>query len=241
MSNTLTVIREADHWVFELNRPEKRNALSGDLVEALIEAVDAAHGADIPLLVFRGAGKNFSAGFDFTDFEASSEGDLLLRMVRIETLLQKVAFSPSLTLAFAHGRNFGAGVDLFAACKLRYATPDTTFRMPGLKFGLVLGTRRFRNLVGVGPALSIQSTARSFDADEALHIGFAGKVAEETDWAALQRQGQDAAGMLDPTTRRALYGALNINEQDTDMAELVRSASRPGFKARIRAYLNPDA
>lgn len=237
MSDFLNIIREAGRWIFELNRPEKRNALSQELVEALIAAVDAAHEEGVPLLVFRGTGKNFSAGFDFTAYESSSEGDLLLRMVRIETLLQKVASSSSLTMAFAHGRNFGAGVDLFAACKLRYATPDASFRMPGLKFGLVLGTRRFRNLVGAGPALSILATARAFDADEALRIGFLTDTTDEGAWPTLLQLGQEAAHTLDDTTRHGLLGALDVNEADTDMAELVRSASRPGFKARIQAYL----
>src|SRR5690606_210759 len=156
MTDTVLAIDKSPQvWTYTLNRPDKRNALSAELVEALIEGVDAAHAEQIPLLVFRGAGKNFSAGFDFTGYEAQSEGDLLLRMVRIETLLQRVAGSPSLTLALAHGRNFGAGVDLVAACKLRLCTPDASFRMPGLKFGLVLGTRRFRNMVGADNALSI--------------------------------------------------------------------------------------
>lgn len=237
MESSLNVIRESDRWVFELNRPDKRNALSEALIESLITAVDEAHDADIPLLVFKGAGKNFSAGFDFGGFEESSEGDLLLRMVRIEMLLQKVAASPSLTVGLAHGRNFGAGVDLFAACKLRYATPDATFRMPGLKFGLVLGTRRFRNLVGVDAATSILGSARSFDAPEARDMGFLTQTAAEDEWPGLLEQARQTALALDATTRRALYRALDINDADTDLAELVRSAARPGFKARIRAYL----
>lgn len=237
MESSLNVIRKSDHWVFELNRPDKRNALSEALIESLITAVDEAHDADIPLLVFKGAGKNFSAGFDFGGFEESSEGDLLLRMVRIEMLLQKVAASPSLTVGLAHGRNFGAGVDLFAACKLRYATPDATFRMPGLKFGLVLGTRRFRNLVGVDAATSILGSARSFDAPEARDMGFLTQTAAEDEWPGLLEQARQTALALDATTRRALYRALDINDADTDLAELVRSAARPGFKARIRAYL----
>lgn len=238
MPNSLNIIREAGRWTLELNRPEKRNALSQELVESLIQAVDAAHAENIPLLVFKGAGKNLSAGFDFTGFEEQSEGDLVLRMVRIETLLQKIASSPSLTIAFAQGRNFGAGVDLFAACKLRYSTPDAAFRMPGLKFGLILGSRRFRNLVGTKTALSILGTARNFDASEALDIGFLTQTATEDEWPVLLQQGQDSANALDNTTRASLYQALNCNQDDTDMAELVRSASRPGFKARIKEYLS---
>ena len=70
-----------------------------------------------------GRGPQFQRGFDFGDWESQSEGDLLLRFVRIEMLLQRVAATPCLTVALAHGRNFGAGVDLFGACKWRLAAP----------------------------------------------------------------------------------------------------------------------
>lgn len=237
MIDSLLIDRQIDRWTFTLNRPEKRNALSSELIESLISGVDAAHTEGIPLLVFKGTGKNFSAGFDFTNYEEQSDGDLVLRMIRIETLLQKVASSPSLTVALAQGRNFGAGVDLFATCKLRYCTPEASFRMPGLKFGLVLGSRRFRNLVGVGPALSILGSARSFDAQEALNIGFVDQTTSESDWPLLLDQATEIANALDATTRANLYRTLDVNSAHVDMAELVNSASRPDFKARIRQYL----
>lgn len=237
MSEQLIIDRQQDRWTFTLDRPEKRNALSQEIVEALIAGVEAAHREGVALLVFCGAGKNFSAGFDFTGYETQSEGDLVLRMVRIETLLQLVAGSPALTVGLARGKNFGAGVDLFAACKLRYCTPDASFRMPGLKFGLVLGTRRFRNIVGTDNALAILGTARAFDAGEALRIGFITSTVPENEWAELLLHAASSAATLDPDTRRSLYEALNVSEADTDMAALVRSASQPGFKHRIQQYL----
>lgn len=237
MTEQVSITREPDCWTFTLNRPEKRNALSSELVEALIEGVESAHAQDIPLMVFRGAGKNLSAGFDFTSYETQSEGDLVLRMIRIETLLQLLANSPALTVGLAHGKNFGAGVDLFAVCKLRYCTPDASFRMPGLKFDLVLGTRRFRNLVGPDNALSILGSARSFQADEALHLGFVTATSAETDWDSLLNEAQQAAVALTPDTRASLYAALVMNDDDADMTALVRSASKPGFKHRIQQYL----
>jgi len=236
--DTLAIDRQPQAWTFTLNRPDKRNALSGELVEALIDAVDDAHARQVPLLVFQGAGKNFSAGFDFTGYEDQSDGDLLLRMVRIETLLQRVAGSPSLTVGLAHGRNFGAGVDLFAACKLRYCDPGASFRMPGLKFGLVLGTRRFRNIVGAARALSILGSARTFDAPEAEHIGFVAQIAAQDAWPGLRQQAGQVSQALDAPTRAALYGVLDTNQNDADMAALAGSASRPGLKARIRQYLS---
>lgn len=237
MPDLLTIDRQPGGWTFTLNRPEKRNALSRELVEALIEGVESAHAAGAPLLVFRGAGKNLSAGFDFTGYEEQSEGDLVLRMVRIETLLQMVSGSSALTVGLAHGKNFGAGVDLFAACKLRYCTPDASFRMPGLKFGLVLGTRRFRNIVGSSHALSILGSARAFQADEALRIGFATHAAPESEWPGLLLDAEQTAAALPADTRTRLYAALDANDAEADMAALVRSAAQPGFKNRIQQYL----
>ncbi len=108
----------------------------------------------------------------------------------------------------------------------------------GRKFGLVLGTRRFRNLVGAGLAFSILGTARSFDANEELAIRFVTSVVSQDELPALQQLAHKSAEALDDLTRAYLHQALNVNEGDTDMVEQVRSASQPGFKSRIRAYLS---
>jgi enoyl-CoA hydratase len=237
VSGPLTIGRDGAAWTFTLARADKRNALSAELVEALIAGIDDAHRADAELLVFRGDGKNFSAGFDFTDVETHSEGDLLLRFVRIETLLQAVWTSPCLTIGVAHGRNFGAGVDLFAACHRRVCTPDATFRMPGLKFGLVLGTRRFADLVGPTRAGAILQDARTFDATEALTIGFVDTIVETSRWSDTIEVMRGSAGALDLSTRSTLYDALRPDHGDADLAALTRSAARPGLKARIAHYL----
>jgi enoyl-CoA hydratase len=237
VSGPLTIERDGAAWTFTLARGDKRNALSAELVEALIAGVDDAHRADAELLVFRGDGKNFSAGFDFTDVETHSEGDLLLRFVRIETLLQTVWTSPCLTIGLAHGRNFGAGVDLFAACQRRVCAPDATFRMPGLKFGLVLGTRRFADLVGPARAGAILQDARTFDAAEAHAMGFVDTIVETSRWSDTIDVIRGSAGALDLASRSALYDALRPDHGDADLAALVRSAARPGLKDRIARYL----
>ena len=212
------------------------NALSSELVEALIEAVADARARGARLLVFKGEGKNLSAGFDFGNLEESSDGDLLLRFVRVESLLHMVATSPCATLALAHGRNFGAGVDLFGACRRRYCTSAATFRMPGLKFGIVLGTRRFASLVGREAATGILETARTFGAEEAWTIGFAA-VAEIEGWPQIVADAALAAQTLGDGSRVALYGAVSAESPDADLATLVRSAAQPGLKDRIRAYV----
>lgn len=223
--------------IFTLYRPDKRNALSAGLVDALLDGVAAAHDDGVQVLVFRGEGRNFSAGFDFSDVNTQSEGDLLLRFVRIEMLLQAVAASPCLTLGLAQGRNFGAGVDLFAACRHRLATPDATFRMPGLGFGLVLGTRRFGAIVGRERAARILEQSATFDAAQAMEMGFVQRVAAQDEWPAAIEGAAAIAATLAPVSRVALYRVLDDSDPDSDLAELTRSAARPGIKARIARYL----
>ena len=240
MSAPLDVAQEDGCWTFTLSRPEKRNALSAELVERLSDGVARAHAQAARVLVFRGEGKNFSAGFDFSDFENQSEGDLLLRFVRIEELLQAVAASPCVTVALAHGRNFGAGVDLFAACRYRVAAADATFRMPELRFGLVLGTRRFAAIVGVERARAILESASTFDAREALEMGFVHRIVEREGWPEAVAEAGARASALDDVTRASLYRVLSERDDNADLADLVRSAARPGLKARIAAYLGAD-
>lgn len=233
----LLIHQDKHCWMFELNRPNKMNALSAELVESLIEGLEQAHQLQVALLVFRGQGRNFSAGFDFTDFEEQSEGDLALRFIRLETLLQMVARSSGHTLALAHGRNFGAGVDLFAVCKQRVCTEDATFRMPGLKFGLVLGSRRFAAIAGRDTALEVLGTTKTFGADEAVGMGFVHVTAAQEQWATCIEDAHAVSTALDPATRASFYRVMDFADHAQDMADLARSATAPGLKNRIRSYL----
>lgn len=238
MTDQLRIERSAQSWTFTLNRPDKMNALNAPLVEALLQGVDDAHASGARMLVFQGEGRNFSAGFDQGDLDSQSDADLLLRLVRVEALLHLVASSPCLTVAFAHGRNFGAGVDLFAACRHRYSAADASFRMPGLRFGLVLGTRRFGQVVGYAKAREILEQTRQISATEAAEIGLVTRLVEADGRADAVAEALQVATLLDPTTQRHLYRVLERERPDQDLADLVRSASRPGLKSRMLAYMS---
>ena len=82
-----------------LNRPQKANALSATLVEALIDAVEYAYTDGTRLLALEGNGPHFCAGFDFTGFADASEGDLVLRFIRIETDPPRIVSSEPSNLA----------------------------------------------------------------------------------------------------------------------------------------------
>ena len=237
MTDGVGLDRSGDVWTVTLDRADKRNALSADLVESLLGLVERAPREGARVLVLRGEGRNFCAGFDLSDAQERTEGDLVLRFIRVEMLLQAVASSPCLTVGLAHGRNFGAGVDLIAACRQRYGTPDATFRMPGLKFGLVLGTRRFGDIVGRDRAASLQEEAATFDARQASDMGFLHGIMDQAEWPQVVEKARAKAAMLPDWSRRALYDVLSSAQADADLAWLVRSAARPGLKQRIAEYL----
>jgi enoyl-CoA hydratase/carnithine racemase len=235
VSQDLTIGRAGPLTELTLARPAKANALSAELVEALLAAVTTAAGDGTRLLVLRGEGKNFCAGFDFSDLETSSDGDVLRRLARIEILLQALYHAPMATLALAQGGTYGAGADLVACCDRRIAAPDTVFRMPGLRFGVALGTRRLAARVGADRALEIQASARSFDAAEAANIGFINAIAPAEGWGKIVND-MLARQKLDARAHAALKARVQVDSRDADMAALIHLASVPGLKDRIKAF-----
>jgi enoyl-CoA hydratase/carnithine racemase len=232
-----------------LARPDRGNALSDSLVQTLTEAVTrACADPSVHTLALSALGAHFCTGFDLGDLETQSDGDLLLRFVRIEMLLDAVWRAPVRTVALASGRTWGAGADLFAACDLRLACADTTFRFPGAGFGLVLGTRRLSERVGSDQARAWVSDARTLDAQTALAAGLAHQLIEPLPAEAALRapaiaQRCGPGPSLDRDTLLAVRRAGRNGGgpggdalADTDLAALVRSAAREGLQSRILEY-----
>jgi enoyl-CoA hydratase/carnithine racemase len=220
-----------------LNRPDKHNALSVPLVDALLAEFESAHDEPTDLVVLRGDGPSFSAGFDLSGLDTLTDGDLLHRFVRIEQLLQTVHHAPFATLALAHGRVFGAGADLVCACTHRVAAPGTRFRLPGMAFGLVLGTGRLARRIGADAARTVQAGGRTLNSDEALRLGLLTAVHDRDGWAGVVEDAAHVETGLSAPARAVLHGALADDHRDVDLAALVRSAAVPGLADRIRSYV----
>jgi len=225
--------RDATRYL-TLERPERGNALGAELVDALLAAVqEASEDPSLHTLAIRGSGKHLCTGFDLSDLDSCSDGDLLLRFVRVEQLLAALWHAPMRTVAIAQGRTWGAGADLFAACDWRIARDDATFRFPGAGFGLVLGTRRLAERVGTDTARRWVIDGKQVDARDAAAAGLATSVLD----AATDVDGLLAAApAVSADTARAIRLATREDRRDADLAALVRSAAAPGLRARICAY-----
>lgn len=218
-----------------LARPDRGNALGPDLVEALLDAVQHTF-ADtaVHTLLLRGEGRHFCTGLDLSDLAQCRDGDLLQRLVRIETLLGMLWHAPIRTVALAQGRCWGAGADLFAACEQRLAAAGTSFRFPGAQFGIVLGTRRLAERVGADAARAVTAGGLEWGAEAAQQAGLVQQVIDGDTGAALAAACHLPA--VDAPTAAALRAATRPDQRDADLAALVRSAAVPGLVARIQAY-----
>lgn len=219
-----------------LSRATQANALNAELVDALLQLLAALAADPPPALVFRGEGKGFCGGFDLDGLEQQSDGDLLLRFVRIEQMLQAVAAFPALTIACAHQFAWGAGADLFAACRVRLCDPATRFSFPGARFGLVLGTGRLRQRLGPAAASRLLGAAGPIDAPHAREAGLATALVERGAWNAHLELLLRDRPRHDAATEQALAARLHPQENAQDLAALVTSAARPGLQARLLAY-----
>lgn len=220
-----------------LNRPDKRNALSLELADALLQAIEQAAADGTRLLVLQGSGAGFCAGFDFSGLDGASAGDLLLQFVRIEQALQALAHAPMDTLALAHGAAIGAGADLLAACRHRIGAGDTVARFPGARFGLILGTRRLAQCVGADAAQALVGAGDKTGAARLREIGLLTEVLEPAQWPERTQLLLAQVSAVPAATRAQVLRALRPDTRAQDMADLVASASVPDIRQRIAAYL----
>jgi enoyl-CoA hydratase/carnithine racemase len=220
-----------------LDRTDKANALDPEMVEAIGAALDDIVAQPPRLLVLEGSGRNFCAGFDFTDYQAVSDGELLGRFVSIEMLLQRLRTLPCVTVACVQGGAFGAGADMAAACTFRLGLPSARFRFPGFQFGLALGTRTLSALIGQQAAREILLSGEVVDSARALSVGLLTDIVDSADASAAAVASINGRfGRLDAPSAMLALRNTSVQAGDADLADLVRSVMRPGLKQRIAAY-----
>jgi len=165
-----------------LNRPEKRNAMSQELLRALAAALREAAAEDsVHCVVLRGEGPVFSAGVDLVELAASADTPGRLRPFR-ETFLE----CPNLCEQMAkpvvcqiHRTCVGGALEVALGCDLRIASSDAQLGLPEVKFGIIPdvgGSSRLPAVVGLGRAKELIMTARTIDAAEAERIGLVNRV-----------------------------------------------------------------
>ena len=182
-------VRDTIAWL-TLNRPEKLNALAGEMREEILAHIMTAATDDaVRSIVVTGEGRAFCAGGDIDNMiRLQSEGDdagfRTLLHTGNEVMLALQAF-PGLTVAAVNGVAAGAGLSLALSCDLRLASPEAKFAAPWIKLGLVPdwgASFWLPRLIGAGRALEMVLTGSPVDAEEALRIGLVTRLVEDHDF-----------------------------------------------------------
>lgn len=219
-----------------LARPEKANALSAEMSDGVLAGMARAERDGVRAVILRGDGRHFCAGFDFGDFENLTDGDLALRFLRVEEMLQAVFYASMPVLALVQGRAVGAGADLAAAAMRVVLAPKARLQMPGPQFGVVLGTRRLGYRIGSVAARQIQIESRPVEAEEALALGLADSVTDVESWDGVVESFVADYTKLGAGVTAALADVTRPDTRDADMAALARSVAAPGIKQRIADF-----
>ncbi len=244
----LDVARDGPTAVVTLNRPERRNALSSELIDLLRREVGAL-GRDpaVTSVVIAGAGPAFCSGHDLEELRDCDEASARELFEADADLIRRLRSLPQPVVARVHGAAWAGGCHLAAACDLVIASPAATFAVPGPALGLPGTTAmvELARVVGRQRAMWMLLTGSPVAAETALAWGLVSRVvpAEELGAAsvALARSVSAGAPGAVATGKRWIHESL-----DLDLDEACRRASElmwravPGPEAQegIAAFLD---
>jgi len=181
MYKTLIYEKKDTIGVLTINRPEKLNALSNELIDELAQFLDEMENdEELRILVITGAGeKAFVAGADIQ--ELVDRDALLGRKVSRtrQEIFSRIENLPIPVIAAVNGYALGGGLELALACSIRICSDRAQFGAPEVKLGIIPGdggTQRLPRLVGLGRAMEIVLTGDFIDAQEAYRIGLVNQV-----------------------------------------------------------------
>ena len=161
-------------WTVTIDRPDKANSLTKNMLTQLAEIAEGAHSAKA--VVFTGNGRVFSAGADLDEAKAGLAKDAVW-----ERLSSAVAGLPGLTIAALNGTLAGGAFGMALACDLRIAVPSAKFFYPVMKLGFLpqpSDPGRLAALVGPSRAKLILMSGQRILSDEALAMGLIDRIVE---------------------------------------------------------------
>lgn len=231
--NTVKLAYDAGVATITLNRPDKRNAISFELIHDLSAALREVAESDAIVVILTGAGKAFCSGLDLENLKAligrSPEQNLQdsQTMVRLFRALYEF---PKVTIAAVNGAAIAGGTGLALLCDFTLAVPDAKFGYTEVRIGFVpaiVSTFLLRQ-VGEKIARDLLLTGRLFNAEEAARVGLINEVVPSE--KLINRARELAASLMEnsPASLRATKKLLNDH-------------ARPELDAQIEAAVRENA
>lgn len=247
--NTLQLTYDAGIATITLDRPDKRNAISYELIQELLNALAEVANSPALVLILTGAGKAFCSGMDLENLQAligRSPEQSLEDSKLMARLFRTLYDFPKPTIAAVNGAAVAGGTGLATLCDFTVAVPEAKFGYTEVRIGFVpaiVSTFLLRQ-VGEKIARDLLLTGRLFEADEALRIGL---ITEMVPAERLLPRAREVAVQLmqnSPTsllyTKRLLSSAARAEldiQIDTAVRENAAIRSTDDFREGISSFL----
>jgi 2-(1,2-epoxy-1,2-dihydrophenyl)acetyl-CoA isomerase len=232
-----------------LNRPEKKNAMSLELLKRLFEALGRAEAEGAAVVVIRGAGKTFCAGGDILEFRQSAQISVQIDSMAdyLHKSIQKIRQINAIVIAVVEGLAFGAGLSLSLACDLTVAETKATMNMAYRRIGLSPdggGSFFLPRLVGAKRFSELYFLSRNIEMQEACDLGLVNFVFNDreldTKLAELIRDlkglPSDSISRFKELVNLSLFSGLS-SHLDRERRFVTELGTFPEFKLRLDAIL----
>lgn len=181
-SSSIITERNDSFKIIRLNRPDKFNALSREMILALSDTFkNIDDDRDLHAIILTGAGdRSFCAGTDIAELTQLDQDCAREVSERGQTICDQIENCGVPVIAAVNGIAAGGGCELALACHIRIASADAQFSLPETKLGIMPGyggTQRLAREIGQGRALEMILTGRAVIAPEALQIGLINRIA----------------------------------------------------------------
>ncbi|WP_417668694.1 crotonase/enoyl-CoA hydratase family protein [Roseibium sp.] len=233
-----------------LNRPEKRNAVSDRLIDALSECIGKAE-REAKAAVLFGAGKHFCAGLDLAEHAERSAIEGVRHSRGWHEVFARIEFGMIPWISALHGAVVGGGLELAAATHIRVADASAFMALPEGQRGIFVGgggSVRIARLMGVARMMDLMLTGRSLSADEAERCNLAQYVVPAGEAKSRATELAKAAASNAELSNYAIIQALpRIQDMAREDGLFVESfvasftQNGPEAKARLQAFLDKRA
>ena len=235
-------LSKKDHvaWL-TLNRPEKRNALSEDLMNQLIaDLKEISDNTDIRVIVLSAAGSSFCSGLDLYDLRGdSAQFHRWGRPGSTREIVHLLRMAPQVTIAAVQGYCLGGGLVLANACDLAIAADTAQLGMPEVlrgSYGAVATPTLFHSGIPNKIAFYIQLVGRNLDGAESARVGLVSQVVPEKELAKSVRALALEIGTRHPVTLAHAKIAA-YTERDLPFYEAMQADEL--ISHRMRFYMDP--
>lgn len=237
--NTVQLAFDAGVATITLNRPEKRNAISFELIDDLLGALDEVAKSDAIVLILTGAGKAFCSGMDLENLKAllgrtpEQNVEDSRTMVRLFRSLYEF---PKVTIAAVNGPAIAGGTGLALLCDFTLAVPEAKFGYTEVRIGFVpaiVSTFLLRQ-VGEKQARDLLLTGRIFGAEEAARMGLIGEIVLPENLLTRARQLAALLMQNSPASLRATKKLLNDHAR-AELDAQIEAAIRENAAVRTTA------